>query len=206
MKLHRWAAVAAAAFGIAALSGCTTGTSASVAAGDQFVGSEKCGACHAKEFATWKDTYHAKMVRPTKDGILKEVVDGFRDSRKKAQDVISVMLKGGTLVKVSEDLIYSREALERLRSDYQAYLLKEGKREGYPMVSPRSKYIHNEGWPAMPSETKVFRTDHPLPERRPERDISGFAVRGFGAVGAPLVPTGDAMVDLFNSAASQATQ
>lgn len=81
------------------------------------------------------------------------------------------------------------------------YLLKENKREGYPMVSPRSKYIFNEGWPAMPSETKVFRTDHPIPERRPERDLTGLGVQGFVAFGAPLVPTGNAMKDGVGPAA-----
>ncbi|MEN6465068.1 MAG: selenocysteine-specific translation elongation factor [Syntrophaceae bacterium] len=69
-------------------------------------------------------TYSESSLAPP---LLKEVLDSFGDSRKKAQDVISVMLKEGALVKVSEELLYSREALERLRKDYQAYLLKEGK-------------------------------------------------------------------------------
>ena len=81
------------------------------------------------------------------------------------------------------------------------YLLKEGKREGYPMVSPRSKYIFNEGWPAMPSDTKVFNTGHPQHERRPERDLTGLAVPAFVAYGAPLVPTGNAMKDGLGPAA-----
>lgn len=69
-------------------------------------------------------TYSEAALTPP---LLKEVLEGFGDSRKKAQDVISVMLKEGNLVKVSEDLIYTRDALDRLRQDYQAYLLKEGK-------------------------------------------------------------------------------
>ena len=81
------------------------------------------------------------------------------------------------------------------------YLLREGKREGYPMESPRSKYIYNEGWPAMARDKKVFDTDHPTPERAPERDISGLAVKGFGAFGAPLVPIGNAMKDGLGPAA-----
>lgn len=81
------------------------------------------------------------------------------------------------------------------------YLLREGKREGYPMESPRSKYIYNEGWPAMPRDAKVFDTGHPAHARAPERDISGLAVKGFGAFGAPLVPTGNAMKDGLGPAA-----
>ncbi len=59
--------------------------------------------------------------------LLKDVLDGFGNSRKKAQDVISVMLKDGELVKVSEELLYAAANLDRLRKDYQDYLLKEGK-------------------------------------------------------------------------------
>jgi photosynthetic reaction center H subunit len=81
------------------------------------------------------------------------------------------------------------------------YLLKEGKREGYPMESPRSKYIFNEGWPAMPSKTKVFNTGHPQEPRRAERDLTGLAVQSFVAYGAPLVPTGNAMKDGIGPAA-----
>jgi len=81
MKMHRWLS-GLVAMAVAALTGCTTGTSATATAADQFVGSEKCGTCHAKEFATWKDTYHAKMVRPTKEGLLKDAADAWaKDSK-----------------------------------------------------------------------------------------------------------------------------
>ena len=59
--------------------------------------------------------------------LLKDVLEGFGNSRKKAQDVISVMLKDGELVKVSEELLYAAANLDRLRKDYQDYLLREGK-------------------------------------------------------------------------------
>ena len=36
----------------------------------EFVGSEKCKACHSEEFKSWKETYHSKMVQPRKGGIL----------------------------------------------------------------------------------------------------------------------------------------
>ena len=41
----------------------------------EFVGSEKCRSCHSEEYKSWKDTWHSKMVRPKKEGILKEVVE-----------------------------------------------------------------------------------------------------------------------------------
>jgi selenocysteine-specific elongation factor len=71
----------------------------------------------------YKAYYEAALAPP----LLKELLDSFGESRKKAQDLISVMLKEGNLVKVSEELSYARESLEKLRKDYQAYLLKEGK-------------------------------------------------------------------------------
>ena len=45
------------------------------AADPAFAGSKKCGTCHDAEYASWKDSYHSKMVRPKDDGILKDVVD-----------------------------------------------------------------------------------------------------------------------------------
>lgn len=41
----------------------------------EFVGSEKCKACHAEEYKSWKETWHSKMVRTKKEGILKEAVE-----------------------------------------------------------------------------------------------------------------------------------
>jgi nitrate/TMAO reductase-like tetraheme cytochrome c subunit len=47
-----------------------------------FVGSEKCAGCHAQEFQTWKETNHAKMVRPLKQGLLKDAGDNWaKDSK-----------------------------------------------------------------------------------------------------------------------------
>ncbi|HWI13345.1 MAG TPA: multiheme c-type cytochrome [Burkholderiales bacterium] len=46
-----------------------------LAADKDFVGSDACRKCHAKQYDTWKASYHAKMVRAKDDGILKGVVD-----------------------------------------------------------------------------------------------------------------------------------
>ena len=44
----------------------------------EFVGSEKCKACHMEEFKSWKGTFHAKMVQPVKGGALKEAVEKWK--------------------------------------------------------------------------------------------------------------------------------
>jgi selenocysteine-specific elongation factor len=58
---------------------------------------------------------------------LKEVMEKFSDRRSRAADVIGVMLKEGTLIKISEDLYFHRHVLQRLREDYRALILKDGK-------------------------------------------------------------------------------
>ncbi|ABL01091.1 multiheme c-type cytochrome [Pelobacter propionicus] len=43
--------------------------------GKEFVGSEKCRSCHIQEYNSWKESYHAKIVRPRKAGMLKEAFE-----------------------------------------------------------------------------------------------------------------------------------
>lgn len=45
------------------------------AADPAYVGSEKCGKCHDVEYESWKQSYHARMVRPKDEGVLKDVVE-----------------------------------------------------------------------------------------------------------------------------------
>ena len=82
MNVARTSAIAAAAaLGIAVLVvGCVTDSKQPVA--DAFVGSEKCGSCHQDAYRTWKDSYHAKMVRPVKDGLLKDSLDNWAKDAK----------------------------------------------------------------------------------------------------------------------------
>jgi len=62
------------------LAGCTSGISTST--DKQFVGSDKCQTCHQAEFASWKNTWHSKMVRTAKDGLLKDAGDNWaKDSK-----------------------------------------------------------------------------------------------------------------------------
>jgi selenocysteine-specific elongation factor len=58
---------------------------------------------------------------------LKEVMEKFTAQRTRTGSVLNVMLKEGSLVKVTEDLYFDRRALAKLREDYKNLLLKEGK-------------------------------------------------------------------------------
>ena len=58
---------------------------------------------------------------------LKEVMEKFAARKVQASDVISVMLKEGTLIKISEDLYFHRDVLIKLREDYRDLLLRDGK-------------------------------------------------------------------------------
>ena len=77
------------------------------------------------------------------------------------------------------------------------YLQREGKREGYPLVSERSDNITVQGFPSMPRQ-KTYLLTHggtalaPSGDP-PETDLAAVPAANFP--GAPLVPTGDPMVD-----------
>ncbi len=57
---------------------------------------------------------------------LTEVLNSFQNRKAKAQNIIKLMLRDGDLVKINEDLCFSREALAKLREDYKAQLLRDG--------------------------------------------------------------------------------
>ena len=80
MSIVRWTALLAVVIGAAFLSGCSTDSSQ--ASGKSFLGSEKCDGCHTADLASWKDTYHSKMVRTPREGLLKDALDNWaRDSK-----------------------------------------------------------------------------------------------------------------------------
>jgi hypothetical protein len=55
--------------------GCMPVPQADMATKDGFVGSTKCMTCHAEEYKSWQDSWHAKIVRPKKEAILEEAVE-----------------------------------------------------------------------------------------------------------------------------------
>ena len=58
---------------------------------------------------------------------FKDVMEPFAGRRSEALSLVQTMLKDGMLVKVTEDLYFHRDVLAKLREDYRAYLLREGK-------------------------------------------------------------------------------
>ncbi|MBN1365372.1 MAG: selenocysteine-specific translation elongation factor [Syntrophaceae bacterium] len=58
---------------------------------------------------------------------LKEVLNRFSNRRAKAQSIIDLMLKEGDLIKINEELCFSRKSLENLQNNYTEMLIKDGK-------------------------------------------------------------------------------
>jgi selenocysteine-specific elongation factor len=65
----------------------------------------------------------AGLTPPTR----REILEKFADPKNRAINVMNVMFKEGELVKVSEDLYFHREAIDKLREDYRDLLKREGK-------------------------------------------------------------------------------
>jgi len=77
------------------------------------------------------------------------------------------------------------------------YLRREDKREGYPLESERSPYIRVQGFPSIPAP-KTFRLPHGGTVQAPNgrADDRPINAEPFGtALGSPLVPTGNPLVD-----------
>jgi selenocysteine-specific elongation factor len=58
---------------------------------------------------------------------LTEVMNKFKNQKTKAQSIIKLMLKEGDLIQINEELCFARETLEKLRNNYKAQLIKDGK-------------------------------------------------------------------------------
>ena len=87
---------------------------------------------HQVEFSGELDYLRRDIARIYNDaGItpssLTEVMNKFKDQKTKAQSLIKLMLKEGDLIQINEELCFAREALEKLRNDYKAQLIKDGK-------------------------------------------------------------------------------
>jgi|JI9StandDraft_1071089.scaffolds.fasta_scaffold61742_2 photosynthetic reaction center H subunit len=83
------------------------------------------------------------------------------------------------------------------------YLRREDKREGYPLESERSPYIRVQGFPSIPAP-KTFRLPHGGTVQAPNgrADDRPIHAEPFSpALGSPLVPTGNPLVDGVGPAA-----
>jgi selenocysteine-specific elongation factor len=58
---------------------------------------------------------------------LTDVVNDFKDQKVKAQSIIKLMINDGDLIKINEEMCFSSGALSKLRDDYKAMLVKDGK-------------------------------------------------------------------------------
>jgi selenocysteine-specific elongation factor len=70
------------------------------------------------------DLYRTAGLTPPS---IKEVAEMFPAQKPRVGSVLNVMLKEGSLVKVTEDLYFDQNALAELRENYRNMLLKEGK-------------------------------------------------------------------------------
>ena len=82
------------------------------------------------------------------------------------------------------------------------YLRTEDKREGFPMISEQTGKISVEGFPPIP-RPKMFRQLHGVSQTAPRREDAEVvaAKPAEGWPGAPLVPTGNPMLDGVGPAA-----
>jgi photosynthetic reaction center H subunit len=83
------------------------------------------------------------------------------------------------------------------------YLRREDKREGYPLESDRSGRVKVQGFPAIP-KPKTFRLADGSTVQAPrvEQDLRPIRALPNGShLGAPLVPTGNPMLDAVGPAA-----
>jgi selenocysteine-specific elongation factor len=58
---------------------------------------------------------------------LTDVVNDFKDQKVKAQSIIKLMLQDGDLIKINEELCFASVSMSKLRDDYKAMLVKDGK-------------------------------------------------------------------------------
>ena len=83
------------------------------------------------------------------------------------------------------------------------YLLREGKREGYPLISDRTGLASIEGFPGLPAP-KTFRLQHGGEVQAPRietPEVVTGAEHTEHWPGSPLAPTGNPMIDSVGPAA-----
>ncbi len=54
----------------------------------------------------------------------KEVIDQFPGTKGETRNILNLMISEGQLIKLNEDLVFDKDALDRLRSDYKNLLMK----------------------------------------------------------------------------------
>ncbi len=88
-------------------------------------------ASHHVQLAVDEDALHQSIAATyAQAGLappsLSDVLSPFKDQKAKAQTIVKLMLKDGELIKINEDLCFARAALEKLRDEYKAQLIRDG--------------------------------------------------------------------------------
>ena len=58
---------------------------------------------------------------------LSDVINTLGGQKGMAQNIIKLMLKDGDLIKINEEMCFARSALDKLREDYKAQIIRDGK-------------------------------------------------------------------------------
>ncbi len=151
---------------------------AALAADKEFVGSQACAKCHAKQYETWKKSYHSRMVRSKDDGILKAVVEKWASDGANAGPA-KRNLDGKPMT--LNDVVYvvgsrwkQRFLVKNEATGYHQFLDKQfnrmsGKWEAYGNKNDwetNCGTCHTTGWrltsydPAKPQEQKISISEH----------------------------------------------
>ena len=64
----------------------------------------------------------AGLAPPT----VREALGQFPGRQRDVEDVLAILLRENSLVKINEDLYYHREVLDRFQEDYRRLLLRDG--------------------------------------------------------------------------------
>jgi hypothetical protein len=98
------------------------------AADPEFVGSEACGKCHQTAYKSWKQSYHAKMVRPKDEAILKDVVEQWGNGGPTKINLTGAPAKLEDVVYVVGSLWKQRFLVKNTATDSHLFLDKQWNR------------------------------------------------------------------------------
>lgn len=102
----------------------------------EFVGSEKCMACHSEEYRSWKNTFHSKIVRYRKGGILKDAVSKWATDGKNPGPTTANATGGPARLDDVQYVIGSRWK--------QRYLVKNGQTGGLQLLNKQFNRLSGE--------------------------------------------------------------
>jgi hypothetical protein len=121
---------------VAWLAGCSSGGQQQA----QFVGSEKCADVHKDEYKSWQGTWHAKMVRPANQFMLKDASDNWAKDAKVNAGPTKANISGAAVKK--EDVVMVVGARWK-----QRYLVKNLANGGHQFLDKPWNTVHKQWEP-----------------------------------------------------------